>query len=431
MTRSAIKSFTQINTRPKRVKNYQLNVTLGVLLLIFSQPCSGQGNIIDSLLKAHPELFGKITAQAEKYRIQIIYTRIDRDSSNHPVFSTYTCQPGNNKYFYCASLVKLPCSILALEKIKNLNVPGLSAASTMFTDSAGLCQHQVVKDTSAPDGLPTLEHYIRKMLLVSDNHAYGRVYEFLGADYIQQRLNELGYPDARIVHRFDGACSGMQHLTTNPVLFYNKEGQLLFKQEQQESKRIYPHPLGTVLVGKAHIDKNGKKVTKPKDFSALNYLSLPAVHQLLLQLAFMPYLPREEQYHISASDRAFLLHYLSLYPRQSTTPVYNPKKYPDAYKKYFIYGDYTGTINDTSLHICNIVGQSFGFMADCAYIFDTSKQIEFMLSAVIYTNENEIINDGKYEYKTIALPYLANLGRIFYQYELKRTRKYRPRLQEF
>jgi hypothetical protein len=59
-------------------------------------------------------------------------------------------------------------------------------------------------------------------------------------------------------------------------------------------------------------------------------------------------------------------------------------------------------------------------MIDCAYITNKAKHIEFMLSAVIYTNENEIINDGKYEYNTIALPFLAELGREIYKFELNK-----------
>lgn len=46
-----------------------------------------------------------------------------------------------------------------------------------------------------------------------------------------------------------------------------------------------------------------------------------------------------------------------------------------------------------------------------------------MLSAVIYTNEDEVLNDGKYDYKTIGLPYLAELGRQFYKYELIRIKR--------
>ena len=40
-------------------------------------------------------------------------------------------------------------------------------------------------------------------------------------------------------------------------------------------------------------------------------------------------------------------------------------------------------------------------------IQNKKENVEFMLSAVIYTNEDEILNDGRYEYNTIALPFLA------------------------
>ena len=41
-----------------------------------------------------------------------------------------------------------------------------------------------------------------------------------------------------------------------------------------------------------------------------------------------------------------------------------------------------------------------------------------MLTASIYTNADEVINDGKYEYNIVALPFFAELGKCFYNYEL-------------
>ena len=51
------------------------------------------------------------------------------------------------------------------------------------------------------------------------------------------------------------------------------------------------------------------------------------------------------------------------------------------------------------------------------------ENVEFMLSAVIYANEDEVLNDGKYDYKGVGLPYLAELGRQFYNYELQRIKR--------
>ncbi len=112
---------------------------------------------------------------------------------------------------------------------------------------------------------------------------------------------------------------------------------------------------------------------------------------------------------------------MSMYPRESKFPKYSEKDYKDSYKKYFIYGDKSTRIESDSVKIYNVVGQAYGFLSDIAYITDTKNNIEFMLSAVIYLNKDEVLNDGVYEYDTIGFPFLAELGRLVYNYE--KTRK--------
>ena len=57
--------------------------------------------------------------------------------------------------------------------------------------------------------------------------------------------------------------------------------------------------------------------------------------------------------------------------------------------------------------------------------------IEFFLSAGISVNRNRIYNDGVYEYDSTGFPFMGNLGRVVYQYEKERNRKYEPDLSEF
>ncbi len=369
----------------------------------------------DSILnkKAILKLVGN---NPKKYRLQILYTQIKRDASGKPSFKNYVYRVDSTNYFYCASLVKLPCSIIALEKLNDLK---LDKETIMFTDSANACQHSVKTDTTSVTGYPSMAQYIKRMFLVSDNFAYGRAYEFLGVDYLHTRLSELGYKHMRIVHRFDGGCKGQDNLITNPVSFYDADLKLVYRQKQASPSRAYANTIGTFKVGKAYYNAQNKKVNEPKDFTAMNYISLQNIHSLLQRLVFNEFYPTNQQYHITKSDRAFLLQYLTLLPRESTHPTYH-KSFYDSYKKYFIYGDSKAVITDTNLKITNIVGQSYGFMVDCAYIHNEKEHVEFMLSAVIYANEDEIINDGKYEYGTVALPFLAELGRQVYQFELKK-----------
>jgi hypothetical protein len=83
------------------------------------------------------------------------------------------------------------------------------------------------------------------------------------------------------------------------------------------------------------------------------------------------------------------------------------------------------------LRIYNIVGMSHGYLSDVAYFADSLRQAEFMLSAVLYVNRNGIINDSSYEYESIGLPFLAQLGRSIHQYEAQRPRRFRPNLTAF
>jgi hypothetical protein len=67
-------------------------------------------------------------------------------------------------------------------------------------------------------------------------------------------------------------------------------------------------------------------------------------------------------------------------------------------------------------------------MIDVAYVADQKNKIEFFVSAVIYCNSDGILNDDNYDYKNIGLPFMKNLGRVIYDYELKREYKVRPDL---
>ena len=359
-------------------------------------------------------LLKKISLTPDKYHLQIIYTQINYENDK-PVFTSYFYNTKPENYFYCASLIKLPTSILALKKLNELRI---SANTIMFTDSSAACHKQINKDTTSLNKYPSIEHYIKKMLLVSDNEAFSRAYEFLGVDYIHQNLTDMGFPDVRIINRYDGNCLGKDNFRTNPVTFYDADLKVIYQQKEQISDKSYPHPLRNVSVGKAYVDSKNKKINSPKNFTAMNYMTLTDCHNILLELIY----DQNPKFNIDENQRQFLMDYLSFFPRQSVYPKYDTKTYYDSYKKYLMLGDSKNPISDTAIIITNIVGQSYGFMADCARIQDKRNKIEFILSAVIYANEDEIINDGKYEYKTIALPYLAELGKQFYNYELKRNK---------
>ena len=64
-----------------------------------------------------------------------------------------------------------------------------------------------------------------------------------------------------------------------------------------------------------------------------------------------------------------------------------------------------------NIRIFNKLGDAYGQMIDVAYVVDFEKRIEFFLSAIIYCNSDGILNDDKYDYKTIGFPFMKNLGK--------------------
>ncbi len=65
------------------------------------------------------------------------------------------------------------------------------------------------------------------------------------------------------------------------------------------------------------------------------------------------------------------------------------------------------------IEIFNKVGYAYGYLTDCAYIINKKSNKKYLITATIHVNKNQIYNDGvyEYEYETIGIPFLAQLGR--------------------
>jgi hypothetical protein len=81
-----------------------------------------------------------------------------------------------------------------------------------------------------------------------------------------------------------------------------------------------------------------------------------------------------------------------------------------------------------NIKIFNKVGDAYGFLLDNAYFVDFKHKVEFMVTATIYCNEDEIFNDDKYEYDSIGFPFFKHLGEVIYKHELSRPKPNLPNL---
>jgi hypothetical protein len=386
---------------------------------------SSSPNPLEMLLQSNPA-FKNAISNKDSLRIQIVYTQIDRNKRNKPSFTEYNYNLNNNTYFYPASTVKMPIALLALEKLNELNIKGLTKEATMITDSSATAQDHVYTQPNSADSRPTIENYIKQIFLVSDNDAYNRLYEFLGQEYIQKKLSAKGYSDAIIRHRLQISRTLEQNATTNPVKFYDTSGALIYEQPMQKSNAQYS--LLEANLGKGYMSK-GKLVNEPFSFATKNRVYLQDLHHILQSVLFPEQLKKEQRFNLTKDDYAFVRKWMSAFPKESDFPNYDSSHYWDAYCKFLYYGSEKGT-KPNNVRIFNKVGDAYGFLIDVTYVADLANNIEFMLSASISCNQDGIYNDDHYDYETIGYPFMKNLGQAVYQYELSRKRKNIPDLSK-
>jgi cell division protein FtsI/penicillin-binding protein 2 len=388
--------------------------------LIYQILAEREDSVLDSVIN-HPETF----------ELQIFYTQIDRDSANQPSFTSHYYGIDTNNYFYPASTVKMPAAFLALEKLNELQIEGLTKYSTMLTDSAAEGQTRVTEDTTSESGMPSVAHYIKKIFLVSDNDAFNRLYEFLGQEYLNDKLHEKGYDQLHIVHRLAIFNTPEQNRMTNPVSFYDN-AKILYQQELAESSRDFLVTTQNLRKGIGFM-RNDSLINEPKDFTNNNFIAARTLQDMLKAVIFPNAVPEGQRFNLTEDDYRFLYRYMSQLPSETTFPDYTADtaaNYYDSYSKFFLFGDTQESLPE-NIRIFNKIGMAYGYLTDNAYVVDFESNTEFLLTAVIYVNENQILNDGVYEYDEVGIPFLAELGRAIFEYEIARERSHLPDLSRY
>lgn len=403
--------------------------TIFILLALQTSAQKTDTVFLKNLMQSKPELFGKILQHPTKNEVQILYTQIDRDENNIPHFRSYSFNLNPKRYFYPASTVKLPTAIFALEKCNQLKISGIKEAF-MQTDSAFAGQTKVKVDTSAENGLPSIQNYIKKILLVSDNDAYNCLYEFIGREEINLKLKKYGLNQTRIISRLAVGDAGESTKHTNPIEFFAGK-RSIYKQAAQFDPNDYPMNLDYMLQGKGYLDNHDQLVNQPFDFTEKNIFTIPDQQEVLKRLLFPEVYPSSAQFQLQKEDYKLIYKYMSMYPTESNYPTYNQPEYWPTYCKFLFYGAEKDANLDPNIRIFNKIGDSYGYNIDNAYIVDFKNKVEFMLTAVIQSNEDGIYNDNQYEYETVCLPFLKNLGQLIYQQELTRQKKHLPDLKKF
>ena len=407
--------------QPKQMENNNYNPSVNA-----AGKAKTPDDFLASLLKTYPQYFDDILKKGQERNVQIIYTRVNRSANGVAELEHHYFNKNAGSYFYPASTVKLPVVLLALQRLNELKDKSINRNTTMITEKAFSGQTAVYNDPTAMDGRPSVAQYIKKILLVSDNDAYNRLYEFLGQEYINTEMKKKGYADVQILHRLNIFLTEEENRNSNPVLFYDAAGKLLYQQAGQRSNLKFVPRKDSL--GKGYYS-GGKLRNGPMDFSKKNRLGLEDLHKILLGIVFPDKVKESERFNITEEDRQFVLRYMSQYPTESKYPPYaaDTANYWPAYSKFILLGGEKGKV-PADIRIFSKSGDAYGHMIDAAYVVDFKNRVEFFISAIIYCNSDGILNDDRYDYDSVGKPFMKNLGKVIYEYELKRKYKVRPNL---
>lgn len=369
-------------------------LTIAILAIIFS--CEGYENQkppLETALASENPKIKRVMDAIDQHEVQIIYTKIERKNGSIQ-FTDHTYQVDSTQYFYPASTVKFPIALLVLSKLNGIE--GMDRNTRFYVEG------DTLETTFAKE--------IEKIFAVSDNEAYNRLFEFLGQNYINQKLNEISLGSVRISHRL--STSDADEITTKPLIIYlndsttttlsgsiNTSARPILKKGIQKGTGFY---------------EEDSLMREPFDFSFKNQYPIETQHQLLKTVMFPEEYQLNEKINLTKDQLDFVHSAMSTVPKKVG---YDAKTYYDGYCKFFMFGDTKEDIPEY-IKIYNKVGDAYGTLTDCAYIKDTKNDIEFMVTATILVNKNGIFNDDTYEYGEIGFPFLAQLGRELYTIEL-------------
>lgn len=355
-------------------------------------------NPLEVILNSEKLNIKRVMDSASNYAVQYRFSRIQRKDGDVS-FQDYDFQVDSTLYFYPASTVKFPIAVLALSKLNTLDNMD---RNTLF---------YVEGDTVET----TIKKEIEKIFAVSDNSANNRLFEFLGQDYINKELDKILDGPVRISHRLSTPNS--DEITSKPLIVYlNDSTTTILKGSVNTSAQ--PLVLKKIEKGLGFIEEDSL-MQGAFNFDLKNYYPIETQHEFLKKVMFPDHFADNEKLNLSEEQLAFVHNTMSIVPKQLG---YDPKVFYDGYCKFFMYGDTKENIPEY-IKIYNKVGDAYGTLTDCAYIHDAKNNVEFLLTATILVNSNGVFNDNNYEYDEIGFPFLAELGREFYQYELNRIKE--------
>jgi len=364
--------------------------------------CSLRSDPIRSAFKGD-DFLRSIVKNKDNYEIQILYTEVSKNSDGKAEFSDFQFQLNDEKYFYPASTIKLPITVLALSKINELRAEG-SNISPKSKIKLSLINNQ--NEIILKDSITSFQNLIADVFLVSDNSASNVLIDFIGYNYFNSSMSNLGFENTYLNHKFNPdpfVDSSWRISTLDNEIISSNENQITVLASSN---------ISNLKKGEKRFI-NGEIKNESLDFSSKNRSSLTDMHNIMKNLIYPE--TSLSKFNLNVEDYDFLRYWMSRFTYEDLGAKYiGDSKFFNSYNKFFIHGTDT-ILNNSDVRVYNKIGQAYGTSTDSAYVKNYKEDLEFFLTATIYTNKNKIINDNIYEYGDTAIPFLSKLSKALYK----------------
>ena len=374
-----------------------------LLLSIILFGCSLETNPIKSSFRKN-DFLKEIIKEKEDYEIQVLLTKIDQYNSQVD-FQEYKYQLDDNKYFYPASTIKLPIVVLSLKKINELRSKGseITLKSKITLNYKDDYSELVIRDS-----ITSFQNLIADVFLVSDNSASNILIDFIGYNYFNHEMENAGFDKTYLNHKF------------NPDPFVNSTWQIsdldnnIISSINDNQKIIKADDMTIGLEKGERRYFKGEILDESLNFSEKNRSSITDMHHLIKYIFYPEIFDSTNTFNLNVEDYDFLRYWMSRFTYEDIGEKFiGDENFFETYNKFFIHGDEQSVSNE-QIRVYNKIGQAYGTSIDNGLIKNYQDNVEFILTATIYTNKNKVINDNLYEYDDLAVPFLAKLSRAIY-----------------
>ena len=374
-----------------------------LLLSIILFGCSLETNPIKSSFRKN-DFLKEIIKEKEDYEIQVLLTKIDQYNSQVD-FQEYEYQLDDNKYFYPASTIKLPIVVLTLKKINELRSKGseITLKSKIILNFKDDYSELVIRDS-----ITSFQNLIADVFLVSDNSASNILIDFIGYNYFNDEMKNAYFDKTYLNHKF------------NPDPYVNSTWQISDLDNNlisslNDNQKIIKADDKTIGLEKGERRYfKGEILDESLNFSKKNRSSMTDMHNLIKYIFYPEIFDSTNTFNLNVEDYDFLRYWMSRFTYEDIGEKFiGDENFFETYNKFFIHGDEQSVSNE-QIRVYNKIGQAYGTSIDNGLIKNYQDNVEFILTATIYTNKNKVINDNLYEYDDLAVPFLAKLSRAIY-----------------